>query len=229
MSSLLSQPSKIDLLDQVMERTGGLKTLNDEASTDPTINQTTFCRDPRHEAPADDLLGLSTRSDSSACPPVAIIGTALRLPGGISSPEEFWKFMIEKKNGLCEVPETRYKLDSFYSENKPNTVKTRRGYFLQDDPARFDAEFFSITPYEAARMDPQQRQLLEVVWECLENAGETNWRGEEIGCFVGVYGEDWLELASKDPQGLDRYHILGTGQFALSNRISYEYDFQGPR
>ncbi|KAJ5672084.1 hypothetical protein N7507_001211 [Penicillium longicatenatum] len=78
-------------------------------------------------------------------------------------------------------------------------------------------------------MDPQQRQLMEVVWECLESAGETNWWGKEIGCFVGVYGEDWLELASKDPQNTDRYHVLGTGQFALSNRISYEYDFQGPK
>ena len=108
-------------------------------------------------------------------------------------------------------------------------VKTRHGYYLQDDPACFDAGFFSINSHEAGRMDPQQRQLLEVVWECLESAGETNWRGKNIGCYVGVYGEDWLDLASKDPQHTDRYHILGTGQFALSNRLSYEYDFQGPR
>lgn len=161
--------------------------------------------------------------------PIAVVGMALRLPGGVKSPEEFWKFLLEKKDGLCEVPQSRYKLDSFYKEGKPGTVRTRKGYFLQEDPALFDADFFSITPYEAARMDPQQRQLLEVVWECLENAGESNWRGQEVGCFVGVYGEDWIDLNSKDPQAVDRYHVLGTGQFALANRVSYELDFRGPR
>ncbi|KAL4735276.1 hypothetical protein BDV11DRAFT_173962 [Aspergillus similis] len=162
------------------------------------------------------------------CPPIAIVGMALRLPGGVKSPDELWQFLIEKRNGVCEVPGTRYTVDSFYSETMARCVKTRHGYYLQDDPACFDASFFSINSHEAGRMDPQQRQLLEVVWECLESAGETNWRGKNIGCYVGVYGEDWLDLASKDPQHTDRYHILGTGQFALSNRLSYEYDFQGP-
>ncbi|KAL5342666.1 hypothetical protein BJX70DRAFT_394501 [Aspergillus crustosus] len=165
---------------------------------------------------------------SAGCPPIAIVGMALRLPGGVKSPDELWKFLIEKRNGVCEVPGTRYTVDSFYSETMARSVKTRHGYYLEEDPAYFDAAFFSINSHEAGRMDPQQRQLHEVVWECLESAGETNWRGKNVGCYVGVYGEDWLDLASKDPQHTDRYHILGTGQFALSNRLSYEYDFQGP-
>jgi acyl transferase domain-containing protein len=156
---------------------------------------------------------------------------ALRLPGGLKSPSDLWTFLLEKRNGVCEVPGTRYTVDSFYSTMQPRSVKTRHGYYLREDqdPAYFDAPFFSINAHEAERMDPQQRQLLEVLWECLESAGETNWRGKRIGCYVGVYGEDWLDLASKDPQHTDRYHILGTGQFALANRLSYELDFQGPR
>ncbi|KAL6237837.1 hypothetical protein BDW75DRAFT_237890 [Aspergillus navahoensis] len=178
---------------------------------------------------ADSSGNITTSNSIPGCPPIAIVGMALRLPGGVKSPDELWKFLIEKRNGVCEVPGTRYTVDSFYSETMARCVKTRHGYYLQDDPACFDAGFFSINSHEAGRMDPQQRQLLEVVWECLESAGETNWRGKDIGCYVGVYGEDWLDLASKDPQHTDRYHILGTGQFALSNRLSYEYDFQGPR
>ncbi|KAJ5537168.1 Fum1p [Penicillium frequentans] len=193
-----------------------------------TINQTSFCKEPGTKGYAFDLPEAGARWHSNPSEPIAIVGMGLRLPGGVSSPDEFWKFLIEKRDGLCEVPETRYKLDSFYSDSKPHSVKTRKGYFLKEDPALFDAEFFSINKFEAERMDPQQRQLMEVVWECLESAGETNWRGKEIGCFIGVYGEDWLELASKDFQNTDRYHVLGTGQFALSNRVSYEYDFQGP-
>ncbi|KAL4997452.1 hypothetical protein BDV10DRAFT_186245 [Aspergillus recurvatus] len=165
-------------------------------------------------------------SSVPGCPPIAIVGMALRLPGGVTSPDELWQFLIEKRNGVCEVPGTRYTVDSFYSETMARCVKTRHGYYLQDDPACFDAGFFSINSHEAGRMDPQQRQLLEVVWECLESAGETNWRGKNIGCYVGVYGEDWLDLASKDPQHTDRYHILGTGQFALSNRLSYDMTLQ---
>ncbi|KAI2931662.1 hypothetical protein CBS147321_10186 [Aspergillus niger] len=176
----------------------------------------------------DSLTTLQINTPDRSPPPIAIVGMACRLPGGVSSPEELYKFLLEKKNGVCEVPGTRYTVDSFYSQSKSGSVKTRHGYFLQEDPMLFDAPFFSISDWEAGRMDPQQRQLLEVVWECLESAGETNWRGKNIGCYVGVYGEDWLDLASKDPQATDRYHVVGTGQFALANRLSYEYDFQGP-
>jgi acyl transferase domain-containing protein len=152
-----------------------------------------------------------------------------RLPGGVRSPEDFWKLLLDGRDGLCTVPASRYKIESFYSDSKPRSIRTNKGYFLHDDPACFDSDFFDISATEAARLDPQQRQLLEVVWECLESAGETNWRGKEIGCYVGVYGEDWLELSSKDFQATDRWYTLATGQFALSNRVSYEFDLQGPR
>ncbi|KAL5046523.1 hypothetical protein BDW71DRAFT_214582, partial [Aspergillus fruticulosus] len=209
---------------------------NQTSEGEPVLHQRVY---PEGEGPdqvaveagnggADSSGNITSSNAVPGCPPIAIVGMALRLPGGVKSPDELWKFLVEKRNGVCEVPGTRYTVDSFYSETMARCVKTRHGYYLQDDPACFDAGFFSINSHEAGRMDPQQRQLLEVVWECLESAGATNWRGKNIGCYVGVYGEDWLDLASKDPQHTDRYHILGTGQFALSNRLSYEYDFQGP-
>ncbi|KAJ6032737.1 Fum1p [Penicillium herquei] len=160
--------------------------------------------------------------------PIAIVGMGMRLPSGIRSGEQFWDFLINKGEGVCEVPASRYNIDAFYDPEKRNFVRTRQASFLQEDPAFFDAAFFSISKHEAARMDPQQRLLLEVVWECLENAGVTKWQGKEIGCYVGVFGEDWVELAYSDSQSIDRYHVLSTGPYALANRISYEYDIQGP-
>lgn len=78
-------------------------------------------------------------------------------------------------------------------------------------------------------MDPQQRMFLEVTRECLENAGEIAWRGKAIGCYVGVFGEDWLDSSAKDTQMSGLYRTNGTADFAIANRVSYEFDFRGPR
>ncbi|KAL5050934.1 hypothetical protein BDW71DRAFT_215073 [Aspergillus fruticulosus] len=164
----------------------------------------------------------------AAFEPVAIVGMAVRLPGGVHSTPDFWDMLINKRDGRCEVPETRYNIDGFQHPTKNHSIRSKHGYFLKEDPAMFDTAFFSIPPLEAERMDPQQRLLLEVTWECLESAGETDCRGKLIGCYVGVFGEDWLELACKDTENIDRYRALGTGSFALANRISYEYDLRGP-
>ncbi|KAF3384455.1 Compactin diketide synthase mokB [Penicillium rolfsii] len=159
---------------------------------------------------------------------LAIVGMAMRLPGGVRSDEALWDFLINKKSGHCGVPSSRYNVDAFYHPTKSGHVRTRHGYFLEEDPTFFDNAFFSITAIEAARLDPQQRLLLEVIWECMESCGQVGWRGSKIGCFVGVFGEDWLDINSKDTERIDRYHVLGTGYFALSNRISYEFDLTGP-
>lgn len=48
-------------------------------------------------------------------------------------------------------------------------MNVRAAHFLREDITAFDAPFFSITPPEAACMDPQQRGLLETVYRALEN------------------------------------------------------------
>lgn len=165
-------------------------------------------------------------------PPVAIVGIGLRLPAGISTPDDFWKLLIEKRDGRCRVPETRYNVDAFYNGGKQGRqlVASDHGYFLEDvDLKRFDAGFFSMSRSEAESADPQQKLLLEVVWECMERAGQTNWRGKNIGCYVGVFGEDWHDNVSADSYASPFARINGSGDFVLSNRLSYEYDLQGPR
>ncbi|KAJ6082548.1 hypothetical protein N7499_007422 [Penicillium canescens] len=178
-----------------------------------------------HQSPGD----INEQLSSHTVPfPIAVVGMAMRLPGGVNNADSFWEMLVNKRDGHCEVPGTRYNVDAFYSPSAPGTVKTRHGYFLQDNIAHIDRSFFSMSQMEAAKLDPQQRLLLEVVWECMESGGQTNWRGSNIGCFVGVFGEDWLEISTKDVQSIDRSHALCTGDFAISNRLSYEYDLQGP-
>ncbi|EFQ96902.1 fatty acid synthase S-acetyltransferase [Nannizzia gypsea CBS 118893] len=194
-------------------------------------NQTFDGMNHLHHGETNGISDASIRVDlglHGVVPPVAIVGMAMRLPGSIHSAEEFWEFLVKKGDARSRVPESRFNIDAFHDSSKPGSVKTEYGYFLHEDPAYVDAPFFSMSKYEAANLDPQQRLLLEVVWECLETGGQTGWRGKDIGCFVGSFGEDWLDMSSKDTQDIDRIRALGTGDFALSNRISYEYDLKGP-
>ncbi|KAJ5097819.1 type I iterative polyketide synthase [Penicillium argentinense] len=160
--------------------------------------------------------------------PVAITGMAMKLPGGVRTAEGFWDFLIQGKDGHCQVPATRYNMSAHHSTTRPDLVRTAGGYFLQDDPAKFDAEFFRLRPQLVAGLDPQQRLLLEVVWECIENAGETNLAGKNVGCFVGAFGNDWMELSVQDRQDYDRNHVACNHDFTLANQISRLFDFTGP-
>ena len=167
----------------------------------------------------------------SGPPPIAITGMAMRLPGGANSDLSFWDLILNKESGRCQVPASRYNIDAFYDpKERPGSVKTQYGYFIDDyDLQCFDASFFSMSKPEIERIDPQQRMFLEVVRECLESGGKTSWRGDKIGCFAGSFGEDWLDLGAKDVQNAGPYRITGSGDFVLANRVSYEYDFKGPR
>ena len=128
--------------------------------------------------------------------PIAIVGIGLRLPGGVNSASSLWEFLINKRNGRCLVPASRYNVDAFHKPSKTaGAVASRYGYFLQDDIDRFDASFFSMSRAEVERLDPQQRLLLEVVYECMESGGQKDWRGENIGCYVGVFGDVSCEQA----------------------------------
>ncbi|KAK3685289.1 putative polyketide synthase [Podospora appendiculata] len=161
--------------------------------------------------------------------PIAIVGIGLRLPGQITTTDQFWDLLVSKRDTRSEVPGTRYNIDGFHSPSgRPGMIRSRYGHFLDCDLGHMDASFFSMSKAEVEKLDPQQRLLLEVAWACLENGGKRDWRGGNIGCYVGVFGEDWLDLSAKDPQHVGMYRITGTADFALSNRVSYELDLKGP-
>ncbi|CAP62086.1 uncharacterized protein PODANS_5_380 [Podospora anserina S mat+] len=171
----------------------------------------------------------SKRASNNPSVPVAICGMAMRLPGGITSSEQFWDLLVNKRDARSRIPTSRYDVDSFLSSTgKSGTVNTTHGYFLDRDLTQFDASLLSMTRNEVEKLDPQQLLLLEITRECLENAGEADWRGKRIGCYVGTFGQDWFEMQSRDTQEAGPYRITGTEDFLLANRISYEYDFKGP-
>ncbi|KAL4938594.1 thiolase-like protein [Aspergillus oleicola] len=161
--------------------------------------------------------------------PVAIVGIGLRLPGSISTPQQFWDFLISKRSGRCRVPRDRYNVDAFLGpKGKPGHVCTEYGYFLDLDLAAADSSFWSMSPREFELLDPQQRLMMEVVYECLESSGTATYRDKDIGLYVGTLGEDWMDIQTKDPQHPGMHFATGYGDFAIANRVSKELGLTGP-
>ncbi len=165
--------------------------------------------------------------------PLAIVGIGLRLPGGINNPESFWQALIEGRNLIGEVPSDRWNIKSFFDQDRARIGKvyTRKGGFL-NDIAGFDPEFFGISPYEAGFMDPQQRIMLEVTWEALEDGGiaPEKLAGTKTGVFIGASLHEYenLNFDRNDHRLYGTYSATGMGTSILANRISYLFDFKGP-
>jgi acyl carrier protein len=122
--------------------------------------------------------------------PIAVVGMACRFPGGVMSPADFWRLLVDGRSAIDEIPDERWT-----NGRRPNGSGARFAGLLRDVD-RFDAEFFGIAPREAASMDPQQRLLLEVAWEGLEHAGQQTSRLQESACgvFVGMMANDYRDL-----------------------------------
>ncbi|MGZ3459578.1 MAG: beta-ketoacyl synthase N-terminal-like domain-containing protein, partial [Archangium sp.] len=165
--------------------------------------------------------------------PIAIVGMACRLPGGVEGPEDFWDLLANGVDATSEVPPDRWNAEALYDPDPQakGKIRTRRGGFLKEVD-RFDARFFGISPREAESMDPQQRLVLEVTWEALERAGYAveRARRDRVGVFVGVMNNDYGQLAldAGGLAGIDPYFIGARANCAISGRLSYLFGFQGP-
>ncbi|KAM3079651.1 hypothetical protein ACMFMG_006064 [Clarireedia jacksonii] len=168
----------------------------------------------------------------SPAEPIALVGMSCRLPGGVSNPSKLWDLLADGKSGLSEIPKSRFNVDAFYhpDPSKTGTISAKGGYFLKEDVRLFDNAFFGINNLETKYMDPQQRQLLEVVYECFESAGVTleEVSGANIGCYVANFTTDFVSVQAKDPDLYHRYSATGFGPTILANRISHTFNLQGP-
>ena len=159
-----------------------------------------------------------------------MIGIGCRYPGGADTPLAFWNLIRNGVDSVTEVPPSRWAVDPIYDPDPtvPNKTNTRWGGFLEQID-QFDPQFFGIAPREVATMDPQQRILLEVTWEALEDAGQIpeQLRGTKTGVFVGIGTHDYSIMLWQQPVN-DPYATTGTGNCIAANRISYLFNFKGP-
>ncbi|MGH6789879.1 MAG: type I polyketide synthase, partial [Pseudolabrys sp.] len=129
------------------------------------------------------------------------------------------------------VPDGRFSLERF---GHPRGREPGKSYTwaagVLDDIWGFDPSVFGISPREAEQMDPQQRILLQLTWEALEDAGirPSSIAGADVGVFVGASQTDYAHAFFSDYAIADAQFATGTALAVLANRISYIFDLRGP-
>ncbi|MEE1281187.1 MAG: beta-ketoacyl synthase N-terminal-like domain-containing protein [Acutalibacteraceae bacterium] len=163
---------------------------------------------------------------------IAVIGMACRFPGGCDTPDEYWQFLKEGKDAAIDIPADRWDINEYYDVVRgiPGKMYVKKANFLKKDVSEFDAKFFKISPAEANAMDPQQRQLLEVSWEALENAGKRPDKlvGSKTGVFIGINSSCEYAMIPRDKEKINQYIGTGTISSIAAGRISYVFGFNGP-
>ncbi|HXA51418.1 MAG TPA: beta-ketoacyl synthase N-terminal-like domain-containing protein, partial [Candidatus Acidoferrum sp.] len=163
--------------------------------------------------------------------PIAIIGMGCRFPGDANDPAAFWELLREGRDAISAIPADRWDADAYYDPD-PEAIRkmcTREGGFLKGVDL-FDPQFFGITPREAVHMDPQQRILMEVAWEALEDAAiaPATLQGSRSGVFLGLCGYDYSCLMMDREPDLNAYMGSGSAHSVASGRLSYVLGLQGP-
>ncbi|MFC5148429.1 SDR family NAD(P)-dependent oxidoreductase [Streptomyces aureoversilis] len=162
---------------------------------------------------------------------VAVVGAACRLPGGIGDLAGLWEALEQGRDLVTRVPADRFETARFVDESarRPGKSYTAAGGFL-DDIAGFDAGYFGISPREAAQMDPQQRMLLEMTAEALDDAAidPVTLAGSDTAVYVGVSDTSYGAQQMLRIEGVDAYTMAGGAASIAANRISYAFDLRGP-
>ncbi|MFI2187674.1 acyltransferase domain-containing protein [Streptomyces sioyaensis] len=158
--------------------------------------------------------------------PIAVVGIGCRLPGA-EDPSSYWQLLVAGREAVRAVHPSRREL----LEVGGKAASFQWGGYLHDVDL-FDPLFFGISPREAAWMDPQQRLVLELAWEALEDAGipPGGLRGSDTGVFMGSSWSGYAAMAhqSGSPHDIGPHTATGTLDSIIANRVSYVLGLHGP-
>ncbi|MFI6080216.1 type I polyketide synthase [Streptomyces sp. NPDC051217] len=189
--------------------------------------------DARYEAPevSPAVAVVPMRPDDDD--PVAIVSMACRLPDGIDTPEAFWELLVDGREASSPFPQRWDGWDLSTIEEAERAATggrfERKGGFVRD-VEDFDAAFFGLSPREALSLDPQQRLVLEVVWEALERANlrTASLESSNTGVYLGAMSSDYDVARRWDVGSSDGYKITGNGSSLISGRVAYTLGLSGP-
>ncbi|WP_232426751.1 SDR family NAD(P)-dependent oxidoreductase [Teredinibacter turnerae] len=167
---------------------------------------------------------------------VAIVGMSGRFPQA-ENPAKFWENLKAGVDCVTEIPAERgWNMERFFLEGTPQngfTYSKWGGFINKVD--EFDPLFFSISPKEAAEMDPHERLFLETVAQAIADSG---YRPEllapargiydsPVGVYAGIMWGDYNLYGIEDNAPSERA-TPHSYYWAVANRISYQFNFSGP-
>ncbi|GAA2961964.1 SDR family NAD(P)-dependent oxidoreductase [Actinokineospora diospyrosa] len=177
-----------------------------------------------------DTRGRLRAAESAEQEPVAIVAMSCHLPGGVSSPAQLWRMLVDGADGVSSFPTDRgWVGDTLTHPDGHTSTESAQGGFLHD-AGLFDPGFFGINPREALAMDPQQRLVLEGTWEVVERAGihPKSLRGSQTGVFIGTNGQGYGAGMQAGMAGSEGYLLTGGATSVVSGRIAYTLGLEGP-
>lgn len=156
---------------------------------------------------------------------IAVVGMSCKVAGA-EDLESFWDLLCRAESQHQEVPKERFDFDSPFRKTDPK--RKWFGNFL-DDYDMFDHKFFKKSPREAASMDPQQRQLLQIAYQALEQAGYflSEPKGSDvIGCYTGVCATDYENnVGCYEPTA---FTATGNLRGFIAGKVSHYFGWTGP-
>ncbi|NTI24867.1 ACP S-malonyltransferase [Rhizobium rhizogenes] len=166
--------------------------------------------------------------------PIAIIGMHCEIPGAGVGTDAFWDFLSKGGDGVGTIAELRpdlWRSLSRYAKIPAERVPRHAGLLSNVD--QFDADFFGISRREAECMDPQQRKVLQFIWDLGEvsNLRPSAWDGHPVGLYVGAHSRDYADLLATRPDVMassGAYIDSGTHLTMIANRASRWFNFKGP-
>ncbi len=161
---------------------------------------------------------------------IHFIGRACRLPKA-NTVKELTEILYGNRCVVTEIPEDRWSHRRYLH---PVAGTLGKSYSFSagvlDDIWGFDPGAFNISPREAGQMDPQQRILLQVVWEAIEDSGiiPSELAGKNVGVYVGTSALDYSSRLAHDGSVTGAYMMTGNTLSLVANRISHAFDLRGP-
>jgi amino acid adenylation domain-containing protein len=165
--------------------------------------------------------------------PIAVVGMACRLPGGITNPQAFWELMLAGDSTIRDFSDQELRLQQVPEALIANESFVKRGSILEN-AFYFDANFFGYSEREAQLMDPQQRHFLECAWQALEHSGNVPEKFEgDIGVFASQGKNDYysthIESNPLYKEKINAYQaMLGNEKDFIATRVSFKLNLTGP-
>ncbi len=181
---------------------------------------------------------LDEQITQNAAKEIAVVGIAAKLPKA-DNVTEFWEMLCEGTDFIDDLDEQR-KLDVNEYISYVQTIENReissneimKGAYLTDID-KFDYQYFKISRKEASLMDPNQRLLLQVINNAIEDAGygDKGIKGTKTGVYVGNsddFGVNYKRMLESSTDYHSGSLLTGNIKSVLAGRISYLFDLKGP-